>query len=173
MKQLTLITLLLVSLIASIPVQAAPYRNPDIWQSERDIATERRFEIGVGITARGHEAWRIKGKTADTFLPTGSQWMMLGDGGGYSHQHIDEGHCVALSWSDVGIAAWYNMAFVRAVGYEAGKVYVYILRSPRHVYPLTKQAFDKALAKNSKYGWCGSWQATWKALGFDTEVIHD
>lgn len=174
MKRLYLLILFAITLLAPIyTAQAAPYRNPLIWQSERDIATERHVEIGIGYTARGFEVWRVKGKNADTFDPTERQMDLIADGGGYTHQHVGEGHCVALSWDDIDTAAYYNMGWVRAVGYEGGKVYVDILRNPRHVYPLTEAVFNKALAKNAKYGWCNSWQHTWQDLGFDTEVIHD
>jgi hypothetical protein len=142
-----------------------PVRAAAVLTVEREIA-QSPVEIGVGFTARGVERWRFIGTADGLDMP---EWMPRSIRGGvFTHNHPGEGHCVSPSVDDAQFGAWYHLAQVRAVGYEAGTVYVAILYSPRWI---DAAQYNAAFDREAWRDWCNRIAATWADLGISFERV--
>jgi hypothetical protein len=142
-----------------------PARAATILTVEREIAA-LPYEVGVGFTQRGIERWRFIGTADGLDMP---EWMPRSIRNGvFTHNHPGEGRCVSPSVDDAQFGAWYHLAEVRAVGYEAGTVYVAIIYSPRWI---TTAQYNAAFNREAWRAWCDRITATWADLGIRFERI--
>lgn len=145
-----------------------PVRAAVVLSAGYTIATSP-VEIGIGYDARGRERWRFTG--TEDGQETMPDWMPRSiRGGTFTHNHVGEDHCVDLSVDDVQFGAYYHLAEIRAVGYEAGRVYVAIIEHPRWI---TTDQYNAAWNREAGKDWCTRGAAAWAALGVVFERVSE
>lgn len=158
-----LLTLVIV-LLAPHPVQAQAL----VLTAEREIAA-LPYEVQIGYDVRGRERWRFT-SDADGRIEM-PEWMPRSiHNGTFTHNHPGQGACVNLSVDDVQFAAWYGLREIRAVGYEAGHIYVAIIDAPHWI---TAAQWNSVFDRERYRGWCAAISAAWADLGIAFVRIAD